>query len=104
MNFIVLSIASGVLFAGDFPKVDEMRKSLKLADFTKFRSLSASMIQKVGIHCLTEQWKYAKCVQKILHPDGSPMKCRSGNDDVSLKGKRIYKQGNEKFRVWINCL
>uniref|UniRef100_H2Y410 Uncharacterized protein n=1 Tax=Ciona savignyi TaxID=51511 RepID=H2Y410_CIOSA len=32
---------------GDFPKVEEMRKNLKLADFTKFRGLSESMIKKV---------------------------------------------------------
>jgi len=32
---------------GDFPKVKDMQEKLKLADFSKFRSLSSSMIQKV---------------------------------------------------------
>ncbi|XP_002131017.2 EH domain-containing protein 3 [Ciona intestinalis] len=32
---------------GDFPKVEDMRKQLKMADFTKFRGLSESMIKKV---------------------------------------------------------
>lgn len=32
---------------GDFPKVEEMRKKLKLADFSKLRGMSDSMIKKV---------------------------------------------------------
>lgn len=32
---------------GDFPKVSHMQEKLKMADFSKFKSLSSSMIQKV---------------------------------------------------------
>jgi len=67
---------------GDFPKVDEMRARLKLADFTKMKSLNNNMITKVDDMLAKDIAELMKLIQR----EEAAAAEKNKNDGPSVKG------------------
>lgn len=67
---------------GDFPKVDEMRARLKLADFTKLKALNNNMIHKVDDMLAKDIAELMKLIQREEAANAE----KSKNEGPAVKG------------------